>query len=59
MLRKHHAPPHVKAVAWAEIARTVTSWTVRPCWREKHAHRDAMLQGATDFLRERWGMRPP
>ena len=46
MLAKHRAPLPVWIVAWAEIARTLTSWTVKPQWRSKRAHRDAMCQGA-------------
>jgi hypothetical protein len=57
-LHKHQAPFSVQVVAWAEIARTVTSWTVKPRWRDKKAHRDAMVQGAMDYLRRRWGRRP-
>jgi hypothetical protein len=55
MLALRGAPMAARAVAWAEILRTLTSWTVRPKWRAKRAHRDAMLRGLTDFLHRRWG----
>lgn len=58
MLAKHRAPLRVRLAAWGEIVRTLTSWTVKPRWRSMRQHRDAMWQGAVDFLRRRWGMRP-
>jgi len=58
MLAKHRAPLPVRLAAWKEIVRTLVSWTVKPGWRSMHEHRDAMWQGAVDFLRRRWGMRP-
>lgn len=58
LLAKHRAPLAVWLVAWAEVARTLVSWTVKPRWRAMRPHRDAMAQGAADFLRKRWGMRP-
>lgn len=58
MLAKHHASPMQWAAAWGELLRTVTSWSVKPRWRTMRPHRDALLQGARDFLRRRWGMRP-
>jgi GT2 family glycosyltransferase len=58
MLAKHRAPLVVQVVAWAEVGRTLTSWTIKPRWRAMRPHRDAMAQGVRDFLRKRWGMRP-
>lgn len=58
LLAKHRAPLLVRLAVWGEIARTLTSWTVRPRWRSMREHRDAMWQGLVDFLRRRWGMRP-
>lgn len=58
LLAKHRAPLAVWLVAWAEVARTLTSWTIKPRWRAMRPHRDAMAQGAADFLRKRHGMRP-
>jgi len=58
LLAKHRAPLTVWLVAWVEVARTLTSWTIKPRWRAMRPHRDAMAQGAADFLRKRHGMRP-
>jgi GT2 family glycosyltransferase len=55
MYSKHHAPLKVWVKAWSEILRTLVSWSVRPKWRARRAHRDAMWQGLVDFLRGRWG----
>lgn len=57
-LAKHHAPVSAWLFAVATIARTLTSWTLKPSWAVKREHRDAMLQGSLDFLRQRWGRRP-
>jgi GT2 family glycosyltransferase len=54
-LAKHRAPVRVWIGTGYQIARTLTSWTVRPKWRDMHAHRHAMWRGATDFLLRRWG----
>ena len=58
ILAKYQAPLFVRLAAWGEIVRTLTSWTLKPRWRRMHEHRNAMWQGALDFLRRRWGMRP-
>jgi GT2 family glycosyltransferase len=58
MMSVQHAPPMAWAGAWFQTMRTLTSWTVKPRWRSMRSHRDAMGQGALDFLRGRWGMRP-
>lgn len=57
MLSKHQAPVHARLVAWEQIARTMVSWSIKPKWRTKHEHRNAILHGALDFLRGRWGNR--
>ena len=57
-LSKHRAPFRVRALAWGQITRTLTSWTLKPKWRHMRHHRDAMRQGAVDFLRGNWGQRP-
>ena len=54
-LAKHHAPAIVRVVAWLQIIRTLTSWTIKPKWRGMRDHRWAMWRGATDFLWARWG----
>jgi hypothetical protein len=57
-LFKHHAPVSVWFGAWWQFLRTVISWSVKPKWRSKREHRDAMLAGMRDFLRCRWGPMP-
>lgn len=57
-LAKHHAPLQVWIFTWAEVLRTLTSWTVKPKWRSKREHRDAMWRGMVDFLQRRWGQMP-
>jgi GT2 family glycosyltransferase len=42
-----------------QTTRTFFSWTLRPKWRGKRAHRDAIWQAVVDSVRRRWGpMRP-
>jgi hypothetical protein len=57
-LAKHQAPFRVWLRAWGQYLRTLTSWTVRPKWRAKREHRDAMWRGMIDFLWQRWGQMP-
>jgi GT2 family glycosyltransferase len=54
-LAKHRAPAVVRLMAWLQIARTLTSWTVKPKWRAMAEHRYAMWRGAADYLRQQWG----
>jgi GT2 family glycosyltransferase len=58
VLAKHHAPLRTRIAVWGQIARTLTSMSVRPKWRASRRHRDAMLRGTIDFLRHRWGQGP-
>lgn len=58
MLAKHRAPLMTWVVAWSQILRTLTSWTVKPKWRSMREHRDAMWHGMWDFLLNRWGQMP-
>ena len=57
-LAKHHAPISVWAFAWAQLLRTLTSWTIKPRWRYMRDHRNAMWYGIVDFLHGRWGQMP-
>ena len=57
-LRTHRAPIIAKAAAWAQIARTLVSWSVKPKWRHMRPHRNAMWRGAVDFVHARWGEMP-
>ena len=58
LMGEHHAPSSVKLYNWWQIARTLSSWTLKPRWREQRGHRDAMWQGALDYWRGRWGKMP-
>ncbi len=58
LLAKHRAPFGVRAMAWAQIGRTLASWTFKPKWKSMRAHRNAMWRGMVDFLRHRWGQMP-
>jgi GT2 family glycosyltransferase len=57
-LSKHHAPLRVWICTWWQAFRILASWTIRPIWRSKRAHRDAMWRGIMDFLAKSWGPRP-
>jgi GT2 family glycosyltransferase len=57
MLAKHQAPVMAWIVTWGQTLRTLASWSLKPQWRSKRAHRDAMWQGILDFLCRRWGIR--
>jgi GT2 family glycosyltransferase len=57
MLSKHHAPLRAWVVAWLQLSRTLASWTVKPKWRHKRGHRDALAAGILDFFGGRWGRR--
>jgi len=54
-LSKHGAPFRVRLMAWVRIIRTLTSWSVRPKWKDRRSHRRAMRRGLQDFLLRRWG----
>jgi GT2 family glycosyltransferase len=54
-LLKHHAPLWAWIVTWGQLFRTLASWTLRPKWRNKREHRNAMWRGMVDFLHSRWG----
>jgi GT2 family glycosyltransferase len=55
LLLKHRATPIVWIVTLSQFLRTLTSWTIKPKWRSKHEHRNAMWHGIVDFLHHRWG----
>ncbi len=55
---KHHAPLKVWAFTWFQLLRTLISWSVKPKWRHKREHRNAMWRGMIDFLQHRWGQMP-
>jgi len=57
LLSARRAPFIARLAVWSQIVRTLVSWTVRPKWRGKRPHRDAMWEGAVDFVRRRYGPR--
>jgi hypothetical protein len=54
-LYTHAAPATARAKLWLEIGRTLANWTLRPKWRDKRAHRDAMWRAVLDYLQGHWG----
>ncbi|MCC7359782.1 MAG: glycosyltransferase family 2 protein [Anaerolineales bacterium] len=57
-LAKHHAPLRAWLAAGGEVTRTLASWTLRPRYRDKRAHRAALWQAVVDFARGRMGPAP-
>jgi GT2 family glycosyltransferase len=57
-LAKHNAPLAAKLYTWLQIIRTLVSWSMKPRWRYKREHRNAMWRGVQDFLRRRMGPMP-
>ena len=57
-LSKHKAPLGVRLFTWMQILRTLVSWTLKPKWRNRREHRNAMWRGVVDFLSHRWGQMP-
>jgi GT2 family glycosyltransferase len=55
MLSKHRAPLLAWAAAIFQTIRTLTSWTIKPKWRHKREHRNAMWKGLLDYFRQQWG----
>jgi GT2 family glycosyltransferase len=55
LLAKHQAPLRVWVFVCLQILRTLTSWTIKPKWREMQQHRNAMWKGIMDFSHQRWG----
>ena len=58
-LFKHQAPLRAKFFTWMQILRTLASWSIKPKWRYKREHRDAMWKGMVDYLRHHWGPMSP
>jgi hypothetical protein len=57
-LAKHKAPWSVWIFTWTQILRTLASWSIKPKWRAKRDHRNAMWKGVIDFFQHRWGQMP-
>jgi GT2 family glycosyltransferase len=58
LLVKHGAAGRVVVRALAQDLRTVASWSVRPRWRDKRAHRNALARAMFDFCRGSFGPPP-
>lgn len=59
MLKKHRVPASTWLVTWGQLGRTLASWTLKPQWRDKRGHRDAMWRGMVDFALGRHGRGRP
>ncbi len=59
MLQKHRVPLSTWLVTWSQLGRTLASWTLKPRWRGKRGHRDAMWRGMVDFVAGRHGRGRP
>lgn len=57
-MKKHHAPFRIWLYTGIQTLRTLVSWTLKPKWRQKREHRNALWQGTVDFLKKRHGIRP-
>ena len=55
MLSLRHAPVSARGAVWMQILRTLVSWSVRPKWRVKREHRNAMWHGVADYVFGRYG----
>lgn len=57
-LSKHKAPFNVCLYNWFQIFRTLVSWSIKPKWKDRRQHRNAMWLGVLDFLKDRRGQMP-
>ena len=57
LFKIHHPPFRIWLSTSFSYLRTLLSWSLKPKWRYKRGHRDAMWQGIIDFIFQRWGMR--
>ncbi|MBI5302405.1 MAG: glycosyltransferase family 2 protein [Chloroflexi bacterium] len=55
LFRKHHAGGLATLRAFLRHARTVTSYTLRPRWRDRRLHRDALARALRDAVLRRVG----
>jgi hypothetical protein len=57
-LQKHEAPLQAKFYVWTQYLRTITSWSIKPRWKNRREHRNAMVLGIVHFLQHRSGQMP-
>jgi hypothetical protein len=55
LLAKHHANLIVQIKSWFKYIRTIVSYTVRPRWKNKRAHRNAQVKALLHVLTRRFG----
>ena len=58
MMKKHGAGAGALASTLAGDLRTLASWSIRPRWKDKRKHRDALARAVLDFCRGRSGPPP-
>lgn len=58
LLVKHHAGLSPLTMALGRHIRTLTSWSVRPRWRGRREHRNALVYAIRDFALGRYGAPP-
>lgn len=58
LLKKHRVGARAMTRVWLRHVRTLISWSARPRWKNKRAHRDALARGLYDFARARFGAPP-
>ena len=57
-LSKHHASLTARLYTWKNLLRTLVSWSIKPKWRNKRDHRNALWRGMVDYLLHRSGPMP-
>jgi hypothetical protein len=55
MMSIHKAPVSAWIHTWFSLVQTCLSWTIRPRWKSKHIHRNALVKAIFDYLKKRWG----
>ena len=55
VLLKHHASLMAWIITLVQLFRTFISWSLKPKYRYKNEHRNAMWRGFLDFFHHRWG----
>jgi GT2 family glycosyltransferase len=57
LMHKHRAPISARVATTLHLVRTALSMSIRPRWRTSRPHRNALLQGWSDYHLRRLGMR--
>lgn len=56
-LSKHHAPLYNRLSVNLSLLRTLLAWSIKPKWKNRKSHRNALLQGMIDYYSKRFGVR--